>query len=50
MNKYIRDSLFSNVEERISEFTNDLVPEELKAPFGDALKDVTDEIYCLFGN
>ena len=46
----IRDSLFSNVEERISEFTNDLVPEDLKAPFGDALKDVTDEIHCLFGN
>ncbi len=46
----IRDSLFSDIEDKISSFTNNLVPEELKSPFGEAVKGIADEVHCLFGN
>ena len=50
MTSGVRDSLFSLAEEKIQSFTNKLVPEELKGPFGEGLKGVMDTIYCLFGN
>lgn len=50
MTSGVRDSLFSLAEEKIQSFTNKLVPEELKGPFGEGLKGVMDNIYCLFGN
>ena len=50
MTSGVRDSLFSLAEEKIQSFTNALVPEELKGPFGEGLKGVMDNIYCLFGN
>ena len=46
----IRDALFSDMEDKISSFTNNLVPEELKSPFGEAVKGIADEVHCLFGN
>lgn len=45
-----RDSMFSQVEDKVEEFTNSLVPEELKGPFGEGLKGVMNNVYCLFEN
>ena len=46
----VRDSLFSLAEEKIEQFTNKLIPEELKSPFGESMKGIMDTIYCLFEN
>lgn len=46
----IRGKIFSEMENKVNEFTNKLVPEELKQGFNEALKGVSDEIYCLFEN
>ena len=46
----IRDYLFSEVEEKINAFTNKLIPEEVKPQFGEGIRGVMDEIFCLFGN
>ena len=46
----IRDYLFSEVEEKINAFTNKLIPEEVKPQFGEGIRTVMDNIFCLFGN
>ena len=46
----MRDYLFGEIEEKINAFTNKIIPEELKPKTGEAIKNVTDTIYCLFGN
>ena len=46
----IRDYLFSEVEEKINAFTNKLIPEEVKPQFGEGIRSVMDNIFCLFGN
>ena len=46
----IRDQLFGEVEEKINAFTNKLIPEEIKPQFGEGLRKVMDNIFCLFGN
>ena len=46
----IRDQLFGEVEEKINAFTNKIVPEEIKPQFGEGLRKVMDNIFCLFGN
>ena len=50
MTTNVRDALFSEAEEKIEKFTNKLIPEELKSPFGESMKGVMDTIYCLFEN
>ena len=46
----MRDYLFGEIEEKINAFTNKLIPEEIKPTFGEGLRKVMDNIYCLFGN
>ena len=46
----IRDYLFGEVEEKINAFTNKLIPEEIKPQFGEGVRTVMDNIFCLFGN
>ena len=46
----MRDYLFGEIEEKINAFTNKIIPEELKPKTGEAIKNVTDTIYRLFGN
>ena len=46
----IRDQLFGEIEEKINSFTNKLIPEEIKPQFGEGLRKVMDNIFCLFGN
>ena len=46
----IRDYLFGEIEEKINSFTNKLIPEEIKPQFGEGLRGVMDNIFCLFGN
>ena len=46
----IRDVLFGEIEEKINSFTNKLIPEEIKPQFGEGLRAVMDNIFCLFGN
>ena len=46
----IRDAMFSSVEEKVNEFTNKLIPEDIKPQFGEGIKGVMSTIYCLFEN
>ena len=46
----IRDYLFGEIEEKINSFTNKIVPEEIKPTFGEGLRGVMDNIFCLFSN
>ena len=46
----VRDYLFGEIEEKINSFTNKIVPEEIKPQFGEGLRKVMDNIFCLFGN
>ena len=46
----VRDYLFGEIEEKINSFTNKLIPEEIKPQFGEGLRGVMDNIFCLFGN
>jgi len=46
----IRDQVFGEVEEKINAFTNKIIPEEIKPQFGEGLRKVMDNIFCLFGN
>ena len=46
----IRDYLFGEIEEKINAFTNKIVPEEIKPTFGEGLRGVMDNIFCLFSN
>ena len=46
----VRDYLFGEIEEKINSFTNNLIPEEIKPQFGEGLRGVMDNIFCLFGN
>ena len=46
----IRDSMFSSVEEKVNDFTNKLIPEDIKPQFGEGVKGVMSTIYCLFEN
>ena len=46
----IRDQLFGEIEEKINSFTNKIIPEEIKPQFGEGLRKVMDNIFCLFGN
>ena len=50
MTTNVRDALFSEVEDKIEKFTNKLIPEELKSPFGESMKGIMDTIFCLFEN
>ena len=50
MTTNVRDALFSAAEEKIEKFTNKIIPEELKSPFGESMKGIMDTIYCLFEN
>ena len=50
MTNDIRNKPFDSVEDKISGFTNSLVPEELKPSFSLGLAGVMDTIYCLFEN
>ena len=46
----IRDSIFSSVEEKVNNFTNKLIPEDIKPQFGEGVKGVMSTMYCLFEN
>ena len=46
----IRDAMFSNIEEKVNEFTNKLIPENLKTQFAEGVRGVTGTLYCLFEN
>ena len=46
----IRDAMFSSVEEKVNEFTNKLIPEDIKPQFGEGIKGVMSTMYCLFEN
>ena len=46
----VRDFLFGEIEEKINSFTNKLIPEEIKPQFGEGLRKVMDNVFCLFGN
>ena len=46
----IRDAMFSNIEEKVNEFTNKLIPENQKTQFAEGVRGVTGTLYCLFEN
>ena len=46
----IRDSMFSSVEEKVNDFTNKLIPEDLKTQFAEGVRGVMGTMYCLFEN
>ena len=46
----IRDAMFSEVEEKVNEFTNKLIPENQKTQFAEGVRGVTGTLYCLFEN
>ena len=50
MTKKIRSEIFSAIEKQIKNFTNSKVISELKLPFSEGIKNVSDSIYCLFEN
>jgi len=46
----IRDRIYILVGEKIQNFINDLIPEEIKPIFGQTIKEAMDVIYCIFEN
>ena len=46
----IRDTIFSGVEEKVNDFTNKLIPEDLKTQFAEGVRGVMGTMYCLFEN
>jgi len=46
----IRDQLFGEIEEKINQFTNRLIPEELKPTFAEGLRGIMNNVFCLFNN
>ena len=50
MTKKIRSEIVSAIEKQIKNFTNSKVISELKLPFSEGIKNVSDSIYCLFEN
>ena len=50
MTKKIRSEIFAAIEKQKKNFTNSKVISELKLPFSEGIKNVSDSIYCLFEN
>ena len=50
LTRKIRSEIFSAIEKKIKQFTNSKVISELKLPFSEGIKNVSDSIYCLFEN
>lgn len=46
----IRDALFGLLGDKIQQFVNDILPEEIKPIFGEGIKGIVDTIYCIFEN
>ena len=46
----VRDQIYILVGDKIQQFINSLIPEEIKPIFGQSIKGIMDTIYCIFEN